>query len=93
MCLLSIMMGGSMQRYMVDYAWIFIIAGICTFIELVRLYKSEETKNIMRKLLGIITIYIVFVNLFSGIVSEKSYMMNNSPEEYFKLKYSIDFWE
>lgn len=93
MCLLSIMMGGSMQRYMVDYAWILIIAGICTFNELVRLYKSEETKNVMRKLLGIITIYMVFVNLFSGIVSEKSYMMDNSTEEYFTLKYSIDFWE
>lgn len=93
MCLLSIMMGGSMQRYMADYAWIFIIAGLCTFNEIVRLYKSEEAKNIMRKLFGAITIYVVFVNLFSGIISEKHYMMQNSPEEYYKLKYTIDFWE
>lgn len=87
------MMGGSMQRYMVDYAWILICAGICTFNELVRLYESEEAKSIMRKLLGILTIYIVFVNLFSGIISEKHYMMQNSPEKYYKLKYTIDFWE
>lgn len=93
MCLLSIMMGGSMQRYIADYAWILIIAGICVYNELVDLYKSEEAKNIMRKLLGVMTIYIVFVNLFSGIVSEKSYMMQNSTNEYYKLKYTIDFWE
>lgn len=93
MCLLSIMMGGSMQRYMVDYAWILIIAGICVFIELCRLYKHEETKDFMRKLFGIITIYVVLMGTFSGIVSEKSYMMQFSPDEYYRLKYTIDFWE
>ena len=93
MCLISMMMGGSMQRYMVDYAWILILAGICTFIELVRLYEHEETKNIMRKLFGAITIYIVLINLFGGIVSEKSAMRIYSETEYYKLKYTVDFWE
>lgn len=93
MCLISIMMGGSMQRYTVDYSWIFIIAGICTFIELVNLYKYEETKNIMRKLFGIITIYIIFINLCSGIVSEKSAMQYYSGKPYYILKYTVNFWE
>lgn len=86
-------MGGSMQRYMVDYSWILIIAGISTFMELVRLYEHEETKNIMRKLFGVITIYVVFINLCSGIVSEKSAMEIYSGTEYYTLKYTIDFWE
>lgn len=89
----SIMMGGSMQRYLADYAWIFIIAGICVFLEIVRLYKSEEAKNIMRKLFGVITIYVIIINLFSGIVSEKNYMSDNSPVKYNELKYTINFWE
>lgn len=93
MCVVSIYMGGSMQRYMLDYAWLLIIAGICVFIELCRLYKSEETKSIMRKLFGIITIYIILINMFSGIVSEKSYMQTHSREAYYELKYTIDFWE
>lgn len=86
-------MGGSMQRYMLDYAWLLIIAGICVFIELCRLYKHEETKVIMRKLFGYITIYVILINIFSGIISEKSYMQTYSPEEYYELKYTIDFWE
>jgi hypothetical protein len=47
----------------------------------------------MRKLFGAITIYVVFVNLFSGIVSEKSVMEYYSEKEYYSLKYMIDFWE
>lgn len=93
MCVVSIMMGGSMQRYIADYAWIFIIASCAIFVEIINLYKSEEAKNILEKILGILTIYIVLINFFSGIISEKSYMQYNAPEQYYQLKYSIDFWE
>ena len=93
-CILSIMMGGSMQRYIVDYAWMFILSGICTFLELLQnIYKSNEAKHILKKIFVYITMYIVFVNLFGGIVSEKSFMKTNSPEKYYELKYMVDFWE
>ena len=93
-CVLSILMAGSMQRYIVDYGWILILAGICVFLELLNnIYQSNEAKHILNKLFAFITIYIVLVNTCSGIVSEKSFMREKSPEEFFKMKYIIDFWE
>lgn len=93
-CVLSILMAGSMQRYIVDYGWILILAGICVFLELLNnIYQSNEAKHILKKLFAFITIYIVLVNTCSGIVSEKSFMREKSPEEFFKMKYIIDFWE
>ena len=92
-CLLSIIMAGSMQRYIVDYAWIIIIVSICIFMESQNLYKTEEAKNILKKIFSIITIWIVLINLCAGIVSEKSFFKLNSPNEYYKIKYLVDFWE
>lgn len=92
-CIISSMMGGSMQRYMSDYAWILIMAGICSFIEIYNMYNSDEAKGILKRIFGILTIYIIIINFCSGIISEKSFMRYNSPKEYYKLKYSIDFWE
>lgn len=93
-CILSIMMGGSMQRYIVDYGWMLVLAGICIFLELQKnIYKTSEAKHILKKIFVYITIYVVFVNLCSGIISEKSFMRNNSPEMYYKIKYTVDFWE
>ena len=92
-CIISSMMGGSIQRYISDYAWILIIAGICSFIEMYNMYNSEETKGMLKRIFGILTIYIIIINFCAGVISEKSFMRYNSPEEYYKLKYSIDFWE
>lgn len=47
----------------------------------------------MRKLFGYITIYVILINIFSGIISEKSYMQIYWPEAYYELKQTIDFWE
>lgn len=91
--IISIMMAGSLQRYLVDYGWMLIIAGIMSFVELRNTYKTEEGKTILEKILKILVIYIVFVNLCAGINSEKSYFRKYSPFEYYQLKYSVDFWE
>ena len=93
-CILSIVMAGSMQRYIADYGWMLVLAGICAFMELQnKIYKSNEAKHILKKIFAYITIYIVLVNTCSGIVSEKSFMRAVSPEEFYKVKYIIDFWE
>ena len=92
-CILSITMAGSMQRYIVDYGWMIILAGICTFIELQNIYKTNEAKHILKKIFTFITIWVVCINLCSGIVSEKSFLKDNSPEVYYKMKYLVDFWE
>lgn len=92
-CIISSMLGGSMQRYIADYAWILIIAGICSFIEIYNMYNSDEAKGILKRTFAILTIYIIIINCCSGVISEKSFMRYHSPEEYYKLKYTIDFWE
>ena len=89
----SVAMAGSNQRYLIDYAWMFIFAGILIFISIYNLLKSEEAKMVLNKLLVIITVYTFFVGIASGILSEKEYFKYFSPEEYFKTKYTICFWE
>ena len=91
--MLSVIMGGSMQRYIVDYGWMFILAGISIFLEIKEIYTTREAKHLLKKIFAIVTIYIVVINLCAGILSEKSYMKEISPEMYNKLKYTIDFWE
>lgn len=93
MCILGIIMAGSVPRYLCDYSWILILAGIMAFMELYISYKSEETKKISNNILKIFVIYIVFVNLCGGFISEGGIFQRNSPEEFYNLKYNIDFWE
>lgn len=90
---LSVMMAGSNQRYLIDYAWMFILAGILIFGVIYNSLKNDESKKILQKLLCIITIYTFLVSIMMGIVSEKSYMKKASPEEYYKIKYTVCFWE
>lgn len=92
-CFLSVTEAGSMQRYIVDYGWMITLAGICIILELRNIYTTDEAKHILKEIIAIFTIYIVIINILGGIVSEKSYMRNNSPEKYYDLKYTIDFWE
>ena len=91
--LLSIMMAGSNERYLIDYAWMFILSGILIFIVIFNSLKSDETKNILRKFLGVVTIFTFLIGICSGIVSEKENMKNYSEDVYYKTKYIICFWE
>lgn len=91
--IISIMMAGSNQRYLIDYAWMFILSGILIFIILFNNFKSDETKNILKKVFGTITIFTFLIGILSGIVSEKENMKNYSSKIYYKTKYTICFWE
>lgn len=91
--ILSIMMAGSNQRYLIDYAWMFILSGIMIFITLFNSLKTDEAKNILKKIFGIITIITLFIGISSGVVSEKENMKKYSPEVYYKTQYTICFWE
>ena len=93
LAIVSIAMAGSSQRYLIDYSWMLILSGILIFMWLYSYFKSEEAKKILNYFLAIITIYMFLVGLSSGILSEKSYMERHSPEEYYKTKYMICFWE
>lgn len=93
LCIVSLAMAGSLPRYLADYAWMFIIAGIMSYVELRNSYKTEEGKKILDKILNGLVVYIVLVNLCAGINSEKGYFKRWSPEEFYRLKYLVDFWE
>ena len=93
LCITSIMMAGSLPRYLVDYGWMLIIAGIMSFVELRNSYETQEGQKIMDKILKLLLTYIVLVNLFAGVNSEKEQFKKNSPDEFYSLQYSIDFWE
>lgn len=91
--ILSVMMAGSNQRYLIDYAWMFILCGILIFSIIYNSLKSPEAKRIFGHVLCVMAIYTFLVSIAMGIVSEKSYMSKVSPEEYYKTKYVICFWE
>lgn len=91
--IISIMMAGSNQRYLIDYAWMFILSGILIFIILFNSFKSDEAKNILKKVFATITVFTFLIGIFSGIVSEKENMKNYSAKTYYKTKYTICFWE
>lgn len=90
---LSVAMAGTNQRYLIDYAWMFILAGIIIFISLYSLLKSEETKKIMQKILCIISVYTLIISIFTGIKAETENMKEYSPKEYYETRYTICFWE
>lgn len=91
--IVSIYMAGSNQRYLIDYIWMFIFAGIMIFLSIYHSCKSKEVKKIMQKLLCYITIYTIFIGTASGIISEKEYMKSKSSAVYYNTRYSICFWE
>ena len=51
------------------------------------------TAYLLDKILKVLVIYIVVVNLCTGIRAEKNYFKNFSTEQFYKLRYSVDFWE
>ena len=89
----SAMMAGSNQRYLIDYAWMFIIAGILVFMILFEKLKSDEAKRIMQKVFTIIAIFTFFVGIASGIIGEHNYFKAFSKDNYYKTRYTICFWE
>ncbi len=91
--ILSVAMAGSNQRYLIDYAWMFIFAGILIFISIYNLFKSEETKKVLQKVFAFIAIYTMFISIIMGIKAEGENMKYASPEEYYKTRYTTCFWE
>ena len=91
--IISVIMAGSNQRYLADYSWMLVLSGILIFMAFYNKLKYEESKNILMKLLAITTLFTFIIGICSGIVSEKEYMKNKSPETYYKTKYTVCFWE
>lgn len=93
LAIISTAMAGSNQRYLIDYIWMLIFAGILIFAGFYELVKSQESKKIIMIVLSAITIYMVIIGICSGIIAEDEYIKWYSPEKYYNVKYTICFWE
>lgn len=93
LAIISTAMAGSNQRYLIDYIWMLILAGILIFSGLYEVLKSEESKKIITIILAAITIYTVIIGILAGVIAEDEFIKWYSPQEYYKTKYTICFWE
>lgn len=92
-CIADIVLAGTLQRYSMDYAWLLNIASYMTLFIIVNNIKSDEIKNYVLIIGMIITLYMLFSNLFvGGITSEKNLLEICNPILYNKIMYSICFW-
>ena len=89
----SVSMAGSIERYLLDYAWLFVLDGIIIFNLNYCQYDSDESRKLLQKILCIITIYSVIFAILLGIVSEKNNFRTQSPETFYSLRQTICFWE
>ena len=90
---ISVKMAGSIERYLMDYAWILIIDGILIFSINYNNYKSEETREVLQKILCYTTIFCFMFSILAGIISEKEDFKRSSAAEYYKTRYITCFWE
>lgn len=84
---------GSTGRYFLDFAWMFVLAGILIFMTKIQNYKTEEGKTILTNILYIILCFTLVINLLSGFCSigGKFSIKKDSPKMFFDTEYSIMF--
>jgi len=94
LCVFVSMQAGSTGRYFLDFAWMFVLAGIMIFMSFYENYKSNESKQVLTKIFTIIMIFTVIINILFGFSQIGSNgMMYSSPEMYFNVDYSISIWK
>jgi len=81
---------GSTGRYLLDFAWIFVLGGISVFMEILQRLKTEEGKRILEKIFYGIVCYTLMIHLLLGFCSiGGNSMRNTSPKQYFDAEYTI----
>lgn len=94
MACFSVYMAGSLQRYVMDYAWILCIVASCLMLQIYENIKTNENKEIYVKGVQALLIISIIVGIFiCGIIGENSYLQAFSVTDYLKLKYMVCFWE
>ena len=82
---------GSTGRYLLDFAWLFVLCGICIFMKIVQELKTEEGRKILEKAFCGIVCYTLIINILLGFCSigGSNSMKNHSPKQYFESEYTI----
>lgn len=92
-CVLDVVLGGSIFRYSMDYMWIYILAAIIIINVLLNSVRDSK-KEIFNKIILILTLYTLVVNLFIGVtMGEKEQLKSSYPQIYKYIEQSICFWE
>ena len=81
---------GSTGRYLLDFAWIFVLCGLSIFMEILQRLKTEEGKKILEKIFFGVVCYTLIIHVLLGFcfIGGNS-MRNNSPKQYFDAEYTI----
>ena len=93
-CICDAVLGGSVQRYAADFAWMI----LCAAMMIVMAFYQNEKEHRMKKYISKITIAFVMIGfllnfLTGGIQSEENLLKEYYPNQYYAIRYSISFWE
>lgn len=85
---------GSTGRYFLDFAWMFVLAGIIIFMNIIQNLKFSESIIILNKVFAIILCYTLLINILLGFCQIGGNSMKNiSPKNYINIENSIVFWK
>lgn len=84
---------GSTGRYLLDFAWLFVLCGIVIFMEIFRKLETDEGKKILGKVFSVIVCFTLIINILTGFctIGGTNSMRHNSPKQYFDAEYTIMF--
>ena len=94
LCIFNVAVAGTLQRYSMDYAWLLNIASYLTLFIIVNKIQSKEIKKYILKITIIITFFMLIINsIIGGLVSENGLLESSDSSTFYKMRYSICFWE
>ena len=89
-----VMQGGSTGRYLLDFSWYFVLAGILIFLENYQNTEHSDARKILEKIFIGIAIFTLIINILTGFLSVSGINMKRiSPRIYFNVEYGICFWK
>lgn len=92
--IIIVMQGGSTGRYLLDFAWYFVLAGILIYLENYQNTETVEAKKILEKIFVGLMSFTLIINILTGFLTTSGVGMKRvSPQVYFNVEYSISFWK
>ena len=89
-----ILSSGIVQRYVVDFSWMIVFAAILVVFSIYEMIKNTTFRKYFLKFLIVICIFTIIINFFlCAVQGENNLLQYEYPEQYYKLMYSIQFWE
>ena len=92
--IIVVMQAGSTGRYLLDFSWCFVLAGILIFLENYQNTETNEAQNILEKIVILIAIFTLIINILTGFLSISGVSMKMiSPKVYLDVEHTICFWK